>query len=1049
MIDYFISRPIFCSVIALVFLVAGGICIWVLPVAQYPEITPPQVQITANYVGAGSEVTAQTTAIPLEQQINGTPGMIYLASTSDNTGALTVKATFEVGYDPSIGAVDVLSRINTALPQLPEVVQKTGVTVLKKLPEIMMIVQINSPDDTYDTIFLSNYASIYVVDELKRIPGISDIMVGGERKYSYRIWLDPNKLTSMGMSGTDVVAAIEEQNQDVAAGKVGGPPARKNQPFQYQLNMLGRLDLKEQFEDIVLRTNADGSTVRVRDVARVELGAENYSMNVTLNGKPSVALMIFQLPDSNAMDISQQVRDTMERLSKRFPKGLDYKVTQDTTLFVNAAIQEVVKTLFEAMVLVFLVVYIFLQSFRTTLIPAVTIPVSLVGTFLLMAMLGFSINTLSMLGLVLAIGLVVDDAIVVVENVERLMTTRKMGPFEAARAAMKEVTSPIIATSLVLMAVFVPVSFMPGVTGRLYNQFALTIACSVGLSTINSLTLSPALCAILLQKGRKKGKFFTLFDRGFNWTVEHYTRWLRVLIRRWWIVTIAFLILIAFTYLLLVNVPTSFVPEEDQGYFFVLIQRAPATALGETAESTERADAILREMPGVKYTVGVSGYDITSGAMRSDLGSIFVVLDPWDERTTKETQLATIAETAMARFQKEIPEAVAIPFNAPAIPGISATGGFEFQILDSAAFGPETLAKVTQEFIEKAKSRPELGALSSFYSADTPNLFVDIDRDKVKSLGVSLNEVFRAIQINLGSFYVNLFNKYDRVFRVYVQAEKENRAKPTDISRLYVRNEHGEMIPLSALITLEHTFTPEVVSHYNLFPSALINGNPAPGYSSGQAVTAMQEVADEVLPEGMRYDWTGIIYQQLKAGKLAFLVFGLALIFTYLFLSAQYESWVMPMMVMLAVPLAIFGAMSAQWLRGLENDVYCQIGMVMLIGLASKNAILIVEFAAGLRKKGHSITESAIEACRLRLRPILMTAFAFILGVVPLVLASGAGAAARHSLGTTVFGGMLVSTLLSLGVVPVLYVLLQKGRERLSKSARPEVEGAETNDDEL
>jgi hydrophobe/amphiphile efflux-1 (HAE1) family protein len=1010
---------------------------YVLPIAQYPEITPPQVQITANYIGAGCEVTADTTATPLEQQINGTPGMIYMASSCDNTGAVTIKATFEVGYDPSIGAVDILSRVNTAMPQLPDVAQKTGVSVLKKLPQIMMIVQVSSPDGSRDPIFLSNYASIYLVDELKRIPGVSDILVGGERKYSYRIWLDPNRLTAMGLTSQDVVDAVQDQNQDVAGGKVGGPPAREGQEFQYQLNMLGRLEEESQFEDIIIRTNSDGSTVRVSDVGRVELGAQDYSMNVKYNGMASIALLVFQTPDSNAMAISQQVTETLEKASKYFPSGVEYAISQDTTLFVSASIAEVIETLIIAVILVFIVVYVFLQSFRSTLIPAITIPVSLIGTFVLMTALGFSINTLSLLGLVLAIGLVVDDAIVVVENVERLMRTKNMGRFEAARAAMREVTSPIIATSLVLMAVFVPISFMPGVTGELYNQFALTIACSVGISTINSLTLSPALCGILLHTDENKNWFFRKFDQGLNWTVGHYTRSLKFLIRFWWIILLIFALLISFTGWLFYTVPTSFVPEEDQGYFFVLIRKAPATALGKTTESLDQASEILGKMDGVEGIVSIAGYDLTSGAMRSDIGTIFCVLKPWGERTTKETSLLYIASKAKESFDKEIPNAVAIPFNAPAIPGISATGGFEFEILDTADLGMKTLSEVTEEFIKKAKSRPELGPLSSFFSNDTPQLYVDIDRDKVKNLGVRLSDVFQTIQINLGSLYVNLFNKYSRVFRVYVQAEEKNRSNQDSINQLYVRNNLGKMIPLSAFVKIRTDFAPETVSHYNLFPSALINGMPAPGYSSGQAVRAMNELAEEVLPEGMRPEWTGIIYQQLIAGNLAPFVFGLALIFTYLFLSAQYESWVMPMMVMLAVPLAIFGAIGAQWARGLDNDVYCQIGMVMLIGLASKNAILIVEFAAAERKKGKSIPDAVIEAARLRLRPILMTAFSFILGVVPLVIASGAGAAARHSLGTTVFGGMLVSTLLSLSVVPVFYVLLQNMREYFSKSARP------------
>lgn len=1046
MAKFFIERPIFSTVIALLFIVAGGICMLVLPIAQYPEITPPQVQVIANFVGASSEVVAKTVATPLEQQINGTPGMIYMASTSANNGQATIICTFDVGYDTSIGAVDILSRTNTAIPQLPDVVQKTGIQIIKQAPDIMMVVCLTSPNHTHNSIDLSNYASIHIADELKRLPGMGQVTLFGERKYSMRVWLDPDKMSAMNLAPSDVIRAIQDQNKDVGTGKIGGLPISKEQQFEYQLHVTGRLKSPEEFGDIIVRTEPNGQVVRINDLGRVELGAENYSTTATLDGQATIAMGIYQLPGANALDLAKQVQETMEQLAKHFPEDMEYSIPHNNTRFVKASIKEVAETLFEAMIIVFLVVYIFLQSFRTTIIPAVTIPVSLIGTFALMAMLGFSINTLTMLGLVLAIGLVVDDAIVVVENVQRqLEQNPDLSPFKAAIAAMQEVTSPIIATSLVLMAVFVPVSFMPGISGRLYNQFALTIACSVGISTINSLTLSPALCALFLKPGKKKhGWFFSKFNSGFNWVNDHYQRVLRRTVPKWKTVTFFMLAVVGLTYILIRNVPGAFVPEEDQGYFMALVNRPPATSLVQTTDSTEKAAAIMRELPGVQHTVCMSGLNITSSGMQSNVGTIFCILDDWEDRKAPNEKLGVIIGEAQKQINKKVPKAKTIPFNAPAIPGISSTGGFEFEIQDVSALGSKELARVTREFVKAANERPELEQVSSPFNDSTPGYFVDIDRDKAQMMGVEVSDIFQTLQVFLGSYYINDFNIYGRVYRVYVQAKEEYRQDERDINELYVRNKKGEMIPLGALATVEQRVGPEFISHYNIYASSLINGRPAPGYSSTQAVKAMESVAKEVLPDKMQYRWTGIIYQQEKAGILAPLIFALALVFVYLFLSAQYESWTMPTMVMLAVPLAIFGALLAQWIRGHYNDVYCQIGMVMLVGLASKNAILIVEFAANLRKEGRSIVEAAIEAAHLRLRPILMTAFAFILGVVPLVIASGAGAAARNSLGTTVFGGMLVSTILSLIIVPTLFVAIEGLREKfISRKVKPKEEAGE------
>lgn len=1041
MVNYFIERPIFSTVIAIVTVIAGGVCMVVLPVAQYPEITPPQVQVSATYVGAGSNVVSDTVTAPLEKQINGAEGMIYMASVSANNGGSTITVTFDIGYDVSIAAADILARVSVAQPQLPDTVQRTGITINKQSPDMTMVISLFAEKGEYDTVFLSNFADINIVDELKRIPGVGQITIFGRRDYSYRVWLDPNKMIAMRMTTVEVVDAIRDQNQQVASGRVGGMPIREDQLFQRQITTLGRLETAREFEEIIVRTEPDGAVVRVKDVGRVELGAENYDTLATIDGKPSVAIAIYQLPGANALNLTDAVRKKLTELSRHFPPGVKYVVAHDSTRFVKASIREVVETLFEAILLVFLVIYVFLQSVRTTIIPAITIPVSLIGTFALMAGLGFSINTLSLLGLVLAIGLVVDDAIVVVENVERQMTDNNLGPFQAAKESMKEVTGPIIATSLVLMAVFVPIAFMPGISGRLYSQFALTIACSVGLSTVNALTLSPALCGVILKARREKRMkwfFFRWFDRGFDWCQRGYERLLRKTIGFRLAIGIAFGVLIFLTYMLFRTVPGAFVPEEDQGYFYVVVRLPNSTSLVKTTAVAEQIADIYRSKPGVRHVILMSGLNLTNSAMQSNMALVVVILKPWEERKTPETKLLGIVKAAMAECDRKINDAVVFPFNAPAIPGISSTGGFEFQVQDVDSQGPEALEKVCQAIIEEGKKYPQLSGLSTTFTADMPNYYVNLDRSQAKSLGTSITDVFQTLQVYLGSFYVNDFNKFGRVYRVYVQAEGESRRTERDITNLYVPNDLGEMIPLSAIAEVRTELGPETVPHYNMFHSALINGREAFGYSSGQAVEAMEQIAADVLPEGMRYEWTGIIYQQLQAANLAPVIFGLAFVFVYLFLGAQYESWVMPLMVMLSVPLAMFGGIGAQWLLSHTNDVYCQIGMVMLIGLCSKNSILIVEFAQNLRDQGKPIIEAAIEASHLRLRPILMTAFSFILGVIPLATASGAGAAARRSLGTTVLGGMLVSTLLSLIVTPILYVTLQQMREWCSPPSNRE-----------
>jgi len=845
-----------------------------------------------------------------------------------------------------------------------------------------------------------------------------------------RIWLNPDKLASLGLTTSDVVGAISEQNLQVAAGAIGEPPIPKGQQFQYTITTLGRLETVGEFGDIIIRAEPDGTVVRIKDVARVELGAQSYDQDSLLDGESAIGIGIYQLPGANALDVDKQVRVTMEQLKKNFPSGVDYRIVYDTTEFVKASIIEVVKTLFEAFVLVFIVVFVFLQNFRATLIPAITIPVSLIGTFALINAFGFSINTLSLFGLVLAIGLVVDDAIVVVENVSRLLQETDASPREATSAAMKEVTGPIVATSLVLMAVFVPVSFMPGISGQLYRQFALTIAFSVGISAINALTLSPALCALFLRKETgQKWWFFRKFDEGFERFKNGYQGWVRELTTRWKLVVIVFAVLMGLTVYMFRIVPTGFVPEEDQGYFIVNIQGPEGSSLERTNETMQRVHDILINTPGIAHVVSISGLNFLTSSSDSNAGAMFPILAPWNQRKSGETQIDYILNNVRKKFAG-IQGAVVVAFNAPAIQGLSSTGGFQFELEDRTDLGLDTLQKVMGEMVEEGEKKPELVGLFSYFGVNTPGLYIELDRTKAKTQGVSISEIFQTLQSYLGSLYVNDFNLFGQVYRVFIQADSQYRNTADDISRLYVRTIKGGLVPLDTLINVKQVVGPQTITHYNLYRSAEIDGDNAPGYSSGEAMSTMEALADELMPDGMGYEWSGISYQEIKAGNLAPLIFGLSLVFVFLFLAALYESWAMPFMVMLAVPLALLGAMLAQYLRGLSNDIYCQIGLVMLIGLASKNAILIVEFAKQRREEGMPVQEAAMKAALIRLRPILMTAFAFILGVVPLVVASGAGANSRHSLGTAVFGGMIVSTLLSLIIVPVFYVIIEDLRER-------------------
>jgi hydrophobic/amphiphilic exporter-1 (mainly G- bacteria), HAE1 family len=1032
MVNFFITRPIFASVVALVMVMAGVIGYVLLPVAQFPEIAPPQVVVTAAYPGASAQTVADTVTTPLEQQINGVKGMAYMSSVSDNDGTSTITITFNVGYDVDIAAVDVQNRVSQASGDLPAIVNQGGITIQKQEPNFTLLVNLESPNGSVDAVGLSNYAYLQLVDPLKRLEGAGNVTIFGEKRYAMRVWLNPDRLAQLGMTAAQIASAIAEQNQQVAGGKLGEAPSPSSQQFELQVNTLGRLPDVKHFEDIVLRA-ASGSSAMVRlgDVGRVELGAQSYDSNAYLNGKPTIMLAIYQAPGANALALDKLVRQQMIAASAHFPPGIAYDIKYDTTMFVSASLREVVITLAEALALVFVVVFIFLQSWRTTLIPAISIPVSLIGTLGVMKAVGFSINTVSLLGLVLAIGLVVDDAIVVVENCKRQIDGGKR-PLDAAKAAMSEVTGPILATTAVLMAVFVPVAFLPGITGQLYQQFALTIAISVALSAFNSLTLSPALCAVLLKpKTGEQAFLFRKFNAGFGWLADRFSRSVQTTTRYWPVMFFLLLGTVGGAYLISRDIPSAFVPVEDQGYFFIVVQLPDGAALARTEEVARQVRAIVKKRPEVADVIEITGLNFIANSQQSNSAVAFVILKPWGQRSGREHTVLGIIAALKLRLMS-IPAAIAISFSPPSIPGLGTTGGFEFEVEDRAGSGSRKLGAVTQTYLAEARKQPELDGpqLLTTFGTSTPQLNFVLDRDKAKQLGLSLSDIFTTMQIYLGSLYVNDFNLFGRTFRVIVQADGGARSNPLDFAHIDVPTVGGGVLPLDAVGKLEPTTGPATVPHYNLYGSAQISGVPAAGFSSSQAVIAMQRAAATTLPQGFDFEWTGVIYQQLKAGSTAVLIFALAFMFVFLSLAAQYESWTMPFMVLLAVPFALFGALFSLWLRGLELDVYGEIGLVMLIGLSAKNAILIVEFAKRLREEGKPVLQAAMDAAKLRLRPILMTAFAFILGVSPLVIAAGAGGASRQSLGTTVCGGMLAATVFGLVFTPVFYVTIQRLRER-------------------
>jgi HAE1 family hydrophobic/amphiphilic exporter-1 len=1025
-VDFFIERPVFATVCALLIILGGAIAIPTLPVAQFPELASPQVIVTSVYIGANAQTVESAVTTPLEQAINGVEGMKYITSSSGNDGTSQITVTFDVTRNVDLASVDVQNRVNQALGRLPAEVKNTGVIITKQASGFVLGAGAYA-EGQYDSLFLSNYLDVYVKDAIKRVKGVGDVLVFGERKYAMRLWLDPARMAQRGLTASTVLAALQEQNVQVAAGRVGEPPLPSGQAYQVSVRAIGRLTDAAEFDNIILKAGTDGTIVRVKDVGRSELGAENYGTVLRYNGHEAVGLGVTQLPGANALDVDKAVKAELLRLSKSFPPGLHAAVAFDTTTVIGESIKDVLITLLEAIALVIVVIYVFLQDWRSTFIPAITIPVSLVGTFIFVKAFGFSINTLTLFGITLATGLVVDDAIVVIENVERHIVEGITEPHNAASVAMKEVAGAVIATSLVLVAVFVPVALFPGTTGIMFRQFALTIAFSVAISAFNALTLTPALSAIFLghHRERAQGAFFKAFNRIVEAGTAAYQNTVRGVLNWKFAASLAFLATLGLTYWVYQRVPRSFIPEEDQGWFMVLVNAPQGASLEYTREAAIKAEEVLQKMvPESEGTFSMTGFSFAGSA--PNRGIIFVALKPFDdkERKGEEHSAAAIINRLRGPLMG-IPGAQLFPVNAPTVSGSSSLGGFQFEVQDPSGNSLQELANTANQLSAGGNQSGVLAGLFTTFTANDPQYLVKIDREKAKSLHVPLNQITDALQVYMGSVYVNDFDFNNRAYRVYVQAEGKFRNTAKDINSYYVRSDTGKMISLDNVVTLEQTATPQVISHFNLFRSAEISGSAGPGRSSGQAIADMENLAKKQLPQGMRYEWSGLTLEELESGSKALMLFALGLVFVYLTLAAQYESFVLPFIVLLAVPVALLGAVGGQYLRGLQNDVYCQIGLTMLIGLASKNAILIVEFAEQLRAQGKSIADSAVEAARIRLRPILMTSFAFILGVVPLVLAQGAGRAGRISVGTTVFGGMIAATTLNLIFIPLLYVIVR------------------------
>lgn len=1039
---FFINRPIFAKVISIFIVIVGVIALYLLPIAQFPQITPPTIQVSATYTGGSAQVVETSVTTPIEEQLNGIEGMIYMDSTSSSDGKSTINLYFESGYDLDVAAIDVQNRVALATPILPDSVKKIGVTTKKKSTSMVQILTVESTNPQHDALFLSNFASINIAEELKRIDGVGDVQNLGERKYSMRIWINPDKLSNLNLSINEIIAAIKEQNTQAALGSIGSSPNSSSNKFQYTLTSKTKLESAKEFEDIIIKQNSDGSKVRIKDIARVELGAENYSWSAKLNNHATALLGIYQLPGANALEVAQEVAKKIDELKQRFPDGVEVNQTYDTTKFVEISIKEVIVTLFEALLLVLFVVYFFLQSFRTTIIPAIAIPVSLIGTFALLLAMDFSINTLTLFGLILAIGIVVDDAIIVVENVEsNLEKNPDLSVKEVTKIAMKEVFAPVISTTLVLLAVFVPVTFIPGISGALYQQFATTIAFAVIISSINALTLSPALCATLLKRKQKnkqedkKAIIFEKFDNALESFKKVYKKTLEKLIKFWYIAALVYALLLGATYFAFKTLPTGFIPNEDQGTLVASVSLQAGTTLNKTEDATEKIVQLIKETKGVRDVISVAGFDLISGALDSSSATIFLVLEDWEQRTTKNTSIDAITNTINQKANEQIKTASVRVFNMPSIPGISAIGGFEIKLQNLQAINIKDFEKKAKDFIRKLNEHEAIMMAYTSFNSNYPQYYIDINRDKVATLDLKLNDVFSVLQTYLGSLYVNDFNKYGKTYRVFLQADQDYRTEKNSINNFFVKNTKGDIVPLSAIVDIKRTSGVSTITHFNSYQSIAINGvhNVKGGYSSGDAITAIEQIAKETLGSEVGYEFAGMSLQEKEAGNAAMYIFLLSILMVFLFLSAQYESWMMPFMIMLPIPTVMFGALGANMLAGLLNNTYTQIGLVLLIGMSSKNAILIVEFAKDLREQGQSIVEAAINASLLRLRAILMTIFSFLLGILPLVFASGAGAVSRQSLGTAVFGGMVMSTFLTLLLTPVLFVVLQRLREKKGK----------------
>jgi HAE1 family hydrophobic/amphiphilic exporter-1 len=1044
-VDFFIQRPVFATVCALLIVVAGAVCIPTLPISLYPQLAPPQVTVTCNYVGANAAIVESAVTIPLEQQINGVEGMHYVTSTSSSDGTSNINVVFRTGYDLNIAAVDVQNRVATALGRLPQEIKNTGITITKANPNFVFAAGFYSPDNSLSDQYISNYLDVYVKDALKRVPGVGDVIIFGERKYAMRIWLDPYKLAQRQLTAADVVSALQEQNVEIPAGQLGRPPANPKQDFQITLRVIGRLSSPREFEDIIVKNTPKG-IIQLKDIGRAEIGSESYDTNLMYSGHEAVGIGVQQLSDANALAVDKATKAALAELSKSFPPGIKYVIAFDTTTVVSDSVREVVTTLEEAIIIVIIVIFLFLLDWRATIIPAITIPVSLIGTFAFIKAFDFSINSLTLFGITLATGLVVDDAIVVIENVQRHISEDNTDPHTATSIAMKEVASAVVATSLVLISVFVPVSFFPGTTGIVYKQFSLTIAFAIAISMFNALTLSPALSAILLKGEEHKysmldwtrigwlSRGYGAFARGADRVVHGMAKGYGALIRRTlrirYVMVVLFIAGLAATAYMYRHVPTGFVPQEDQNYFIVVVQAPAGASLSYTTNVAHEAEKVLLADPDVFGTFAVPGFSL-SGGSSSNYGLVFAPLKPIDSRKGKQHSAAAIVARVSPKLFA-IPGAIVVAFEPPAIQGIGSFGGFQFQLQDLGRNTLEDLANVAQSIVNKSRQSKDLTGLYTSFTANDPQQMVDIDRDKAKAIGVPLDQVRQALSVYMGSVYVNDFDFNNRSYRVYVQADEPFRMRARDLREYYVRSDQQGLIPLGNLVQLKDTAGPQVINHFNLFRSAEIDGAPAPGYSSDEGLEAMQKLAKEHMLQGMSYSWSGLALEEVEASGKAIIIFSLGLLVVYLTLSAQYESFALPFIILLAVPMAVLGALLFISMRGLVNDVYVQIGLVMLIGLSAKNSILIVEFAEQLLEQGRSVTEAAIEAAELRLRPILMTSFAFILGVLPLYFATGAGQIGRHSVGTAIVGGMLFSTLLNLFFIPVLYVIFKSILVRIS-----------------